>query len=357
MRLLHGSLGRVRRRTAALFSRLRGVLVRLVHGCEASSSVDKSEAERTSQTMLRSASDEEERKRAEQEEEKKRRRRRAIDAIVDTFIADRLVNIPLIPDFVERNIYAVLLRVVLRKTEALLVDPDTDVRFMGMRLHVHLDPVSGLEGALSDSCTNTVYDDGCDDDDEDEDTRRIREEDRRFNDATIHGLTQRFADVTQSDDTLSCFFGSNVIEQNIYKNTISMCMGVLRVVLKRCSVEILGQRVTFAVRAVPYLPYCVSGSESASAESTCDDADDDEDDPMWVIVSDIVEEMMHESEHRFFIPDFIERYLYGRAVRILIAVIQEGLASTNVTVLGHRSTFDLHPSAASSTSGTDGQGR
>ena len=293
----------------------------------------------------------------------------AIKTLVEAYIRNELIDIPWVPDFVERRIYTRIMETVLDKIEQ--IASDVEVPFLGHALKVDFDPVAGIAGNLRDMKEETKTK---------EETQKKRREEREEREAweepkenekktddgvgatvtsrddgedgdediIIDRLVHRFmeANVVQSSLHIPYFgFLTQGLERGFYRNVLRMCIGLLKDILHESSVDVLGHRITphisvnnFFFLSSPSLLSPSAGVEGGERR--------EENEETRLAIHDIVESIMERNAQEGFtgmslIPDSIERYLYTRAFGIVLALVSESLETLRINVFHHRLTFRL----------------
>jgi len=278
-------------------------------------------------------------------------RDRALARIVDAYIKNDLVNIPLVPDFVEKRIYSSILNAILDRIERLA--NDSNISFLGHLLKIDVDPVCGLAGGIYQSKEDEGHAEGG------LTTEQLREREQEENerDALIDHLTQAFFDANVTDKNDIPFGGivTDFLEKRFYRNVLRMCIGILFDTLRKSSIDFLGYRITPSVKSMGTLLSSSSCSESSSKKGGEQRTDDDRKrtertERTRCVIDNLVEDIMRKNENKrgpldamSLVPAFIERYLYTRAFGVIITMLDECTDTLRISILHHRLSFDFVP--------------
>lgn len=250
-------------------------------------------------------------------------RERAVEQVVAMYVRNDMIDIPFIPDFLERRIYRSLLSSVLNRMEKAL--EGTEVRLgalnHALRFDVGIRPGPLIRERLSALAAR------------EKDTQATGESLER--ERIVARLGKRLArhyHAGEDDESSATFLGR--LERSVCTNALRIVVGVLRDTLHTTSVEVLGHRIDFRV------------SSSLSHEQDVRDADDEEDigrrhghghdherrQARRTAVEELVEEYM--TDHAMFlVPDSIERRLYTSAADALIGALEESVGTLRVSAL------------------------
>jgi len=253
----------------------------------------------------------------------------AVARLVDAYIKNDLVDIPLVPDFIEKRIYSSILNEILDRVERFT--NDSNICFLGHFLKINIDPVCGLAGNLCQSKEEEGQEEG-------------QEEKER--DALVDHLTQVFfdANVTSRNEILLEGIITDYLEKGFYRNVLRMCIGLLHDTLRKSSIDFLGYHIT------PSIELMGNVFRSTPSESELSPKTDDDRERTQGIIDDLVENIMHKNgngrgsfDAMSLVPNFIERYLYTRAFGVIMAMLDECIATLRVSILHHRLSFDFTP--------------
>lgn len=240
------------------------------------------------------------------------------------YVRNDLIDIPFVPDFLERRIYRSLLRSVLNRMEGALEGTEVRLGALNHALRFDVGVRPGLLlgdrlGALANDMT---------------DSRREQEAkaDSSERERIVALLGKRLArrggrHDDNDNDTGSMFLGR--LEQSVCTNALRIVVGVLRDTLHTASVEFLGQRLDFRVSSSPSLMESLLLDDNDNDDTSCGS---DHRCRRQRAVEELVEEYM--TEHALFlVPDSIERRLYTSAADALLGALEESVRTVRVSAL------------------------
>lgn len=231
----------------------------------------------------------------------------AIDELIDSYLRNRLVNAHLVPDFVERRVYATVLRMALKALSLTL----SSSRVMGYSLDLRVSP-----RAVADACRN-----GAKRTKHDKSAARARE---ARSERMIGELVDRFVDNKHID----MFMMPDWLERKLYANVLRMAVGVASDTLRASSVDILGHRLSLNCTALDALARPESTPELSDAEEA--------------ELTRLVDEQMKE-HNVFLLPNGVERHLYLTSLRTLLLIFKECLATSRLHVMNTTLAVTLVP--------------
>lgn len=285
-----------------------------------------------------------------------------LDALVDEYLKNDMIDIPLVPDFVERRVYKTVLATVLDEGKEAL-------------------RTTSLFSLLNHDITCDVYpsrgDGGAGDCDDDEEEarhhrataaavaarKRKTKEDRQAQRILIDHYVQKFVNEIGLH---SSFFVPEHLEKKLYANIISLVVAVVDDTLQHAFISVLGHRVTFHLAALPLAALPLGASQQQKQrqrqdqqkqESAPGDEAPKAEEPKKDVTScpprrhlnTILEEHGAEDDaigrlvdaklerHGIsFIPDVFERHVYRTAFKILVGILRETVNSAEIGILHHR---------------------
>lgn len=340
---------------------------------------DVTEAEK----KRRQVEEENERREKEREKEKETKEQErereqddvALDNLVELYLGNSMINMTLIPDFIERHFYRTILRMVLRKFEQ--STEDVEIALLGHTLQIHTER-GRLARGLFERCRRQNEERKKEEEKEKEkgekgeregieplrsrdDLSRLKKspEQAALQVRVIEHLVQKFVDANVTSDDAPPLFGfiTGYFERALYTNALHLVLGIVQDTLHTSSVDFLGHRLMFRFAAVPSLLYDDpdGNKQSANDEGANDNGANDEgandgsvdDESVRAtrrVIEDIVEEHMAEN-NIFLVPDFVERHLYTRALGILIGALYECLDTLKVSMMHQSITVSIKPRA------------
>ena len=235
----------------------------------------------------------------------------ALDKLVDMYLSNDMVNIALLPDFIERHFYKSILRSLFKKVELKVVEFQGRVWGRDLRLDV---TACTLPQAVCQACETVPND------------KRTDEHHER----NINRLVERFIKTnttTPSGIPLIGYF-TDQFERILYTNVLKMTIGILEDTLKTASIDVLGHRIGFSMEAFEMTPR----SEDYSLE---------EDEHFCKSVDEQVDYIMATCNITG-LPDFIERYLYTRAMGMVMATLTETLRTIRFRFMHQCITIEVY---------------
>lgn len=225
----------------------------------------------------------------------------ALDNILEVYLADDMIDIPLVPEFIERRVYRTVLEASLDALRGRLVAGTCAPQIFGHTVRFEMSPaVEQMVGSVEEAHALVNRDE------------KQRAEHRRV----VDEFVQRFVD----NENIACIgILPDALERRVYANVIKMAMGIVQDVLHTSKVGFLGHEMQF--RLVPR-------PESLREVKTDAQVQDER------AIADFVDEKLRRSNIAL-LPDAIERRIYIMAFRLLLAVLAEVLRSCEISVLNH----------------------
>lgn len=254
------------------------------------------------------------------------------------YVRNDMIDIPFVPDFLERRIYRSLLRSVLSRTEGAL--EGAEVRLGALNHALRFDVGVRPGGLLLGERLRALLARGSQ---AAEDAERER---------IVARLGKRLA--RHYNDEGETLLGR--LEQSVCTNALRIVVGVLRDTLHTARIEFLGHRLDFHVSSSS-LPHYDDDDDGDNDGG--DDGDTEEEkkgssrrEHRQRAVRELVDEYM--AEHALFlVPDSIERRLYTSAADALIGAMEESIRTLRVSALNSSIGARLVPSPAVQTKQTD----
>jgi len=225
----------------------------------------------------------------------------ALDEVVNVYLKNDMVNIPLLPDFVEKRIYKMILEVGLQFAKDAL---HRQQNFTVLKHSVQFEISPQLCEGIRDSKAKVDRD------------ARLRKRHQQI----IRSYVEKFV---QNDD-VNTWLLPEFVEKRLYANVIQLVVGVLQDTLHTSHLSFIGHRVTFNMSPMKEDP-------ASAARKTLQN---DETEVNLDTIDRMVEAKMKD-HNIFLLPDTIERHLYRRAFRILLGVATEIMDSFELTVFNH----------------------
>lgn len=289
-----------------------------------------------------------------------------LDALVDEYLKNDMIDIPLVPDFVERRVYKTVLATVLDEGKEAL---RTTSLFSLLNHDITCDvyPSRGELGGAGDR------------DDDEEEARHHRataaavaarkrktKEDRQAQRILIDHYVQKFVNEIGLH---SSFFVPEHLEKKLYANIISLVVAVVDDTLQHAFISVLGHRVTFHLAALPLAAVAASQQQKQrqrqdqqkqeSAAGDNDEAPKKAEEPQKKDVTSCPSRRRHlntileehgaeddaigrlvdaklERHGISFVPDVFERHVYRTAFKILVGILRETVNSAEIGILHHR---------------------
>lgn len=252
-----------------------------------------------------------------------------LDNVVRAYLDDKLINIPLVPNFIEKQIYRSLLEMMLAEVRNAangntINDDKTD-----MTRPPVIFPVLGH--GISFSVSPSVADSMC----------GIRR--RNLSKRTAKELqeqrtiVQSYANKFIKNEDVDIPWMPEFAQRKIYANVLELVLGILQDTLHTSAIDLMGHRLTFSLsaaksRSKPQAPQL--------SDTPCEDCDH----ATTAAIDNLVEEHMKKSNIAL-LPDFVERTIYKRAFRIVVGVLREVVCSCRIYVLDHTVTLGIDPRA------------
>lgn len=245
---------------------------------------------------------------------------KALDDIVDMYIANDMVDIPLVPDFMERRIYKTVLKLCIDAVRSKLQPSSSHEarHVLGHGLSLALSPRVIYDSVTNDR-TSTNTNTNTDTDDNEQHKQRT---------IVIDTFVESFI---RSDD-IQIPGVPDFMERRLYRNILKMLLGVVHDTLRTSKIRFLGHEISFGMSSLPYPSW------------PSNDGDDVYDDDTRAIIDAKVDEIMRSEDNMFLVPDFIERRVYTQAFRMTVAVLTKLVRSCEVVVLNHSIKCDVVPS-------------
>lgn len=248
----------------------------------------------------------------------------AIDALVEAYVKNRLIDLPLIPNFIERRIYRGVLKMGL---DALLGGggdgPEGCIGsavVMGHMVRAHLSPSLAADAV-----------------------RKRRAEKTAEELATQRGVIDRMIARFARRRILDVRFVPDFVQETMYANVIEIVVGLLQDTLECARATVLGHELSF--RFVPIAAHVEEGSGGSPAAPAASPPESRE---VIELRGRLVErkvEAYMEENNRFFIPDGIERALYSAGLNVFLCVMDDLLRESRLRLLDHCVTLTVTPLA------------
>ena len=241
----------------------------------------------------------------------------ALDNLVEVYLADDMIDIPLVPEFVERRVYKTILKTSLETLREKLKSSEETCapRIFGHTVRFEMSPaVDQMVGSVKEAHTLVNRDE------------KQRAEHKRVTDEFV----QRFLD----NEDIGIFVIPDAVERRVYANVIKMAVGITQDMLHTSKVGFLGHELHF--RLVPRPDSISPGSKTAEkTENTRrPDSTANQEQEQERVIADFVDEKLRHS-NIWLLPDAIERRIYIKAFRLLLAVLEEVLRTCEISVLNH----------------------
>jgi len=285
-----------------------------------------------------------------------------VDALVEIYVRKEAINVPLLPDFVERHIYGTVLRLVIYQLQSKAGEVEVD--FFGRRLGLDFAPLSAREIKRTCEAAN----------------RRMTSDRKRAHHSAVESCTSRLLESGRIDIGML----PEGIERVLYSNVVGLVLGILHDTFASTTVSFLAHDLDFNFRPTKRHEK-TKGKEDedekgnterkeCAAQTTTDrladintatntdttdgradinaatntdttdgradidaatntdttDGRADIEKSRARVIGDMVENNV------FLIPDSTERRLYVTALQAAIGVMDEAIASTRVCLLHHR---------------------
>lgn len=241
----------------------------------------------------------------------------AIDALVEAYVENHLVDLPLVPNFIERRIYRGVLKMGL---DALTGGEEGgeggegggcvgSCVVMGHRIRAHLDPSAVVDAVREHRTQKTAEEVAA--------QRRL-----------IDLMIARFS----RHRVLDVRFVPDAVQETMYANVIEMVVGLLQDTLECARAVILGHELSFQ-----FVPTGGGGADPPVAPESREVTEAREG-----VVCRMVQAYMEEN-NRFFIPDGIERALYKAGLNVFLCVVSDLLRGSHLRLMNHRVTLTITP--------------
>lgn len=243
---------------------------------------------------------------------------KCLDLIVDKYLRNEYINIPLLPNAIEKYIYRAILRMVIN-----FMKNDLNImEFTAWNHVISFDVSEQVLHSLTDK-NNEGKKDG-----------KTSCKKRKFD--YINLLVSQFLESDQVDIPGIPKF----LEMALYKNIIVLIFSLVEDVITSTSFEFMGH--TFEIHSKP-TKACTSLSDNIlSPESNSEKEKSNtimkEKEP---IIDDMVEKMMKNDV--FLIPDFIERRIYKTSLSIIFYFIYRIINDFSMQTFMHKIDVRIHP--------------
>lgn len=229
------------------------------------------------------------------------RRVSALDGIVKAYIANKMIDVPFVPDCLESHLYRGILEMLLECARDSLAQID----ILGQKFKIEVAPLNADEiERIHAEITGMMRKKGY--------AKSVK--DRKH---IVEKLSERFVD----NENIDIPFVPDFVEKCIYSNILSLVLGITLDTLNRSCVNFLGHRMSFIVAT---LPECLRHSLNSQQH-----------DGTTKNVSALVDKYM-EKHNVWILPDRMERHIYVRALLLLRAVLCEFLSSSSLTCFDHK---------------------
>lgn len=279
----------------------------------------------------------------------------ALDRIVEIYVTNNMIDIPLIPTFMERRIYKIALKMCVDILHSKLLPRGRDKRdgsspILGHDLSFTISPQT-----IYDSVKNTRA------------TLMMDEDEERHN--YCMSWINAFVESFIRNEKIQIFGIPDFLERTLYTNILKIVFGVVHDTLHTSKVRFMGHEISFRLLSLPP-PQTLESSKSSKTGKN-DDYDEHEEkrrlekrkkeknvlkvfrgknakdmnetDDTEKIIEELVEEVLR-TDNMLLVPDSIERRIYSKAFKMMLAVMTEILQSCEISVLNHSITCDLTPS-------------
>lgn len=220
-----------------------------------------------------------------------------IDIIVKDYLSNKFIDIPLVPQYLEKEIYKSILHSVFDMFEDNIRKFEVNVFNQKIVADLKLCIIDSL---LKNKNKSTI---DC-----------VKYEDNVY----ITNLVKSF----MKTDQVKISVISKKVQFNFYKNLLLMVFAIIMDTLKCMSMEIMGQKFTLV--SIPLETKDNSHIKNNTPISFKDDP----------AIDQLVDEIM--AKHNvFLIPDFIERHLYKCSFTIVFYFFANIVNDTKISVLHH----------------------
>jgi len=228
----------------------------------------------------------------------------ALSSMIDVYLGNRLIDIPLVPASVERHIYAGVLRIVFDG----IASTGRGVQVLGHRLDIRITPM------LTDSACRMAR-------------LAAGPEAQQRSALVVDQMVERLIE----NQAVDIFMLPDWVERRLYANILRLVLGVVQDTLLSTSLDVMGHRMSIAFGALDGLPPVPAVATPAPAVD-----DKDATDPVVQAVNTYMQ-----AHNVFLLPDFIERHLYVTSMRLLLAIAKECVSTARLRVLDHVVNFDI----------------
>ncbi len=238
-----------------------------------------------------------------------------LDIIVDRYLRNNYINIPMIPQRLERHIYRMILSSIFdifKKEEESL-----HINVLGYRIGYNLSTM--IIPSLCKQCVKVKPS-----------PKEKQDKNEKF--IYIEKIVDRFIDSQQVNIRLVPTW----VEKNLYMNILILLYGILEDTLKHMCVHLLGHDIRFSMHKSK------NSENKPENESQNDNQNVVDLDKHEKIIEEIVD-MIMEKHNIFLIPDFIERGFYKMSLKISLFFLCTLINDAHLNIFGQNMDFWVSP--------------
>ena len=248
-----------------------------------------------------------------------------LDIIVERYLQNNYINIPMIPQRLERHIYRMILSSILdifKKEEESL-----HLNVLGYRIGYNLSTM-----IIPSLCKQSLKEKPKEKQNKDKNKDKDKDKDEKF--SYIEKIVDRFIDSQHVNIRLVPTW----VERNLYTNILILLYGILEDTLKHMCVHLLGHDIRFSLHKS-------INNENKSKNDNNDDKNNKnvvDLDRHEKIIEEIVD-MIMEQHNIFLIPDFIERGFYKMSLKISLFFLCTLINDARLNIFGQNMDFWVSP--------------
>jgi hypothetical protein len=253
-----------------------------------------------------------------------------LEKVVDAYLEDKMIDLPLIPKFVERHIYRSVLDMALREVQKVSQNAEaaSSMSFLRHGLSFTVSPFTMMDAVCSTRKRNAK-----------KRSRKETEEQRE--------IVQRYAQKFVTNEDIDIPLLPEFVQRRLYVNVLELMFGILQDTLHTAAVDVMGHRLTFKFGASPATLTSATKDANAGDGGSGGGSDSREElDPETnSLIDHLVEDYM-ETSNIAMLPDFIERRIYKHAFGIVVGVMREMVGTCRLYAFDHTVAFSLTPVTA-----------
>ena len=220
-----------------------------------------------------------------------------LDVIVERYIKNEFINIPLLPDIVERRIYKSVLKSVFENIDKVLESRTIDLMGHNIFMNLKIDKDFEKKKFKKPSASEV-------------------KEKHNYIDSIVKAFVSKNNII---------FLLPEAIEYKLFKNILLLIDYVIEDLLKSTSIQFMDNLITFQIKKLKF--------KNETINFIPIDPETDK------IIEKMTDDFMVDN-NIFLVPDALEKHVYKMSFTILIFFFRNILSDTNVNFLNHTIAFE-----------------